>query len=336
VQSDLCGPSIFIEGGCRIGTLSPSRFRGTMHSTVALQTITKRYGDKIAVDQISLRIAPGSMFGLLGPNGAGKTSTIRMMTGITMPDSGTVSLFDRPFERNSLRRVGYLPEERGLYRKMLVRDQLVFLGRLHGLSRSDALTRSERWAHRLQIAEALDKKTEELSKGMQQKIQFIATLLHEPELIIMDEPFSGLDPINAILLEDTLLQLKREGRSILFSTHRMDQVEKLCDAIALVNGGRVVLEGSMREVKSRYTRERLVLAMDSPVPAAVAQVLGSASIAAQRECADHLELQLAPGADPHELLRVFVTAGALITRWELQEPSLEEIFVRTVGGRVDA
>jgi ABC-2 type transport system ATP-binding protein len=307
-----------------------------MGSTVQLRSISKRYGDKVAVDSLSLRIGPGMMFGLLGPNGAGKTSTIRMITGITLPDTGSVALFDKPFSRQSLRRVGYLPEERGLYRKMVVRDQLVFMGQLHGLSHSQALSRSERWANRMQIADALDKKTDELSKGMQQKIQFIATLLHDPELIIMDEPFSGLDPVNALLLEDTLLQLKREGRTILFSTHRMDQVEKLCDEIALVNGGRVVLEGAMREVKSRYPRERLLLALEGAAPAAMAGVLAQPSIAASREFADHFELQLAAGANAQMLLREVLATGAAISRWELQEPSLEEIFVRTVGGRVDA
>ena len=272
------------------------------------------------------------MFGLLGPNGAGKTSSIRMITGITLPDSGRVSLFGQPFSRQSLRRVGYLPEERGLYRKMLVRDQLIFMGQLHGLTRKDAATRSERWAARLSIGETLPKKTEELSKGMQQKIQFIATLLHEPELIIMDEPFSGLDPVNALLLEDTLMELKREGRSILFSTHRMDQVEKLCDAIALINGGRVVLEGAMREVKSRYPRERVLLAVDGDASA----YLRHSAIAEAKQFPGHIELRLAPGADPKALLRSLTEAGVAIEHWELKEPSLEEIFVRTVGGRVDA
>ena len=303
-----------------------------MSLTVELHAISKRYGTKVAVDALSLAIAPGSMFGLLGPNGAGKTSSIRMMTGITLPDSGSVALFGQPFSRHSLRRVGYLPEERGLYRKMLVLDQLVFIGQLHGLRRADADQRARRWAMRLHIADALPKKTDELSKGMQQKIQFIATLLHEPELIIMDEPFSGLDPVNVRLLEDTLLELKREGRSVLFSTHQMHQVEKLCDTIALIDGGRVVLEGGMRAVKSRYPRERVLLAGD------VARMLERSDIPEIMEAkqfADHAELRLAAGADPQALLRSLVAQGAAITRWEVQEPSLEEIFVRTVGGRTD-
>ena len=303
-----------------------------MQTVVRLNAISKRYGSKVAVDDLSLAIAPGTMFGLLGPNGAGKTSTIRMITGITLPDSGAVTLFDQPFARGSLRRVGYLPEERGLYRKMLVRDQLIFLGRMHGLRRAEAASRAERWAARLHISDALGKKTDELSKGMQQKIQFIATLIHEPQLIIMDEPFSGLDPVNALLLEETLLELKRAGCSVLFSTHRMDQVEKLCDAIALINGGRVVLEGGMREVKGRYLRERVVVAMQG----APADVFEHSAVAEARAFAGHTELKLAPGGDAQALLRRLVDSGATVLRWELQEPSLEEIFVRTVGEKVDA
>jgi ABC-type multidrug transport system ATPase subunit len=174
---------------------------------VEIDSISKAYGDKVAVDKLSLNIAAGTMYGLLGPNGAGKTSSIRMMIGMTLPDSGSVKLFGKPFDRRALEQVGYLPEERGLYKKMNVLAQLVFFGQLHGLSASEATRRAKAWSEKLQISEALPKKTDELSKGMQQKIQFISTLLHEPDLIIMDEPFSGLDPVNATLLEDTLLRL---------------------------------------------------------------------------------------------------------------------------------
>src|SRR3984885_11314416 len=224
---------------------------------VELQHVRKAYDTKIAVADLSFSIEPGKMFGLLGPNGSGKTSSIRMMIGITVPDSGTVSLFGEPFKRDSLNRVGYLPEERGLYKKMKVMDQLIFLGELHGLDAHTASKRAHIWCERMEITEAIPKKTEELSKGMQQKIQFIAALLHEPDLIIMDEPFSGLDPVNATLLQDTLVDLRNQGRSILFSTHRMDQVEKLCDAIALISRGHLVLSGSMREIKSHYPRNRV-------------------------------------------------------------------------------
>jgi ABC-2 type transport system ATP-binding protein len=217
---------------------------------VELTAVTKAYENKLAVNKLNLSIDAGQMFGLLGPNGAGKTSSIRMMMGITIPDSGQVTLFDKPFERKSLERVGYLPEERGLYKKMKVLDQLVFFAQLHGLAPDEARKRAQAWAERLDIAESLDKKTEELSKGMQQKIQFIASLLHDPGLIVMDEPFSGLDPVNAVLVERTLLELRDKGKAILFSTHRMDQVEKLCDSICLVNNGQAVLAGKVREIQA--------------------------------------------------------------------------------------
>src|SRR5580698_3236112 len=208
---------------------------------VELHNIRKVYDTKVAVEGLSLTIEPGTMFGLLGPNGSGKTSSIRMMIGITVPDSGTVNLFGQTFRREHLKRVGYLPEERGLYKKMKVMDQLIFLGELHGLDATTAAKRAHVWCERMEITEAIPKKTEELSKGMQQKIQFIAALLHEPDLIIMDEPFSGLDPVNAVLLMDTLVDLRNQGKSILFSTHRMDQVEKLCDSIALIANGKLLL-----------------------------------------------------------------------------------------------
>ncbi len=221
-------------------------------AVVQLDRVRKVYDTKVAVEGLSLSVEAGTMFGLLGPNGSGKTSSIRMMIGITVPDSGTVSLFGKPFARKSLAGVGYLPEERGLYKKMNVLDQLVFLGRLHYIPAAVAEKRARAWCEKLQITEAIPKKTEDLSKGMQQKIQFIGALLHDPDLIIMDEPFSGLDPVNAMMLMDTLLELRSQGKAVLFSTHRMDQVEKLCDNIALIHRGKLVLSGSMGEIKSRY------------------------------------------------------------------------------------
>src|ERR1700761_2825561 len=226
---------------------------------VDLDRISKSYSSKVAVRELSLRIEQGTIFGLLGPNGAGKTSTIRMMVGMTLPDSGAVRLFDAPFRRDMLRRVGYLPEERGLYKRMKVIDQLVFMGQMHGLETASAKARAREWCERMEIAESMGKQTQELSKGMQQKIQFIATLLHDPELIIMDEPSSGLDPGNVSLLEQTLLELKRKGRTILFSTHRMEQGEKLCDAICLMDQGKAGLEGAMRAVRSRYPADPVVV-----------------------------------------------------------------------------
>ena len=297
---------------------------------VELAGVTKAYENKVAVNNLSLSIEAGQMFGLLGPNGAGKTSSIRMMMGITMPDSGTVSLFGKPFDRHSLERVGYLPEERGLYKKMKVIEQLVFFGELHGLQAEEARTRAVNWAKRLQIDDSLQKKTEELSKGMQQKIQFISALLHDPGLIVMDEPFSGLDPVNATLLERTLIELKNQGKAILFSTHRMDQVEKLCDSICLVNKGAAVLEGKMREIKSRYERNRVIVEFDGD-----ASFLNSAEIAEAKNFSGHAEIRLHPHGNAQKLLHE-AAAVATIYRFELVEPSLEEIFIQTVGGKADA
>lgn len=297
---------------------------------VELAGVTKAYENKVAVNNLSLSIEAGQMFGLLGPNGAGKTSSIRMMMGITMPDSGTVSLFGKPFDRKSLEHVGYLPEERGLYKKMKVIDQLVFFGELHGLTAEEARARAISWAKRLEIADSLMKKTEELSKGMQQKIQFIAALLHDPGLIVMDEPFSGLDPVNATLLERTLIELKNQGKAILFSTHRMDQVEKLCDSICLVNKGAAVLEGKMREIKSRYERNRIIVEFEGD-----ASFLNSAEIAEAKNFSGHAEIRLHPHGNAQKLLHE-AAAVATIYRFELVEPSLEEIFIQTVGGKADA
>ena len=298
---------------------------------VELLNIRKAYDTKIAVEGLSLTIEPGTMFGLLGPNGSGKTSSIRMMIGITRPDSGTVRLFDKPFDRSALSRIGYLPEERGLYKKMKVLDQLVFLGQLHGLSASVAGKRARQWCERMQITEAIDKKTEELSKGMQQKIQFIAALLHEPELIIMDEPFSGLDPVNATLLMDTLVDLRKQGKAILFSTHRMDQVEKLCDSIAIIYKGRLVLEGSMREIKSGYPANRIHVHFSGD-----ASFLQHPSIAEAKNYTGLAEIILSDPRAAQSVLAQAVANGTAITRFEVLEPTLEEIFIETVGENVDA
>jgi ABC-2 type transport system ATP-binding protein len=297
---------------------------------VELTGVTKAYQSKVAVDHLSLSIEAGQMFGLLGPNGAGKTSSIRMMMGITMPDSGRVELFGKPFDRASLDRVGYLPEERGLYKKMNVLDQLVFFGQLHGLSAEEANKRAIDWAKRLEIADALDKKTQELSKGMQQKIQFIATLLHDPGLVVMDEPFSGLDPVNATLLQDALLDLKSKGKAILFSTHRMDQVEKLCDSICLVNKGQAVLAGKVREIKKSYERNRVIVEFEGS-----ADFLNSSEIAEAKNFSGHAEIKLKEHGNAQKLLSE-ASAAATIYRFELVEPSLEEIFIQTVGGKADA
>ena len=321
------------SGFCEAGALPVSflLFERYM-ATVELESIRKVYEQKVAVEGLTLRIDAGQMFGLLGPNGSGKTSSIRMMIGITVPDSGTVRLFDQPFTRDNLKRVGYLPEERGLYKKMNVLEQLSFMGQLHGLSTAEAQKRAKSWAERLQITEALPKKTEELSKGMQQKIQFIASLLHDPDLIILDEPFSGLDPVNAVLLQDTMLELRAAGKAILFSTHRMDQVEKLCDAISLIHRGKVVLQGSMREVKSRYPKNRVEVLYEGDNG-----FLRNAVVEDVKEYAGRAEITLrGENPDAQPLLADAVARGTRIQKFEVKEPTLEEIFISSVGGRVDA
>jgi ABC-2 type transport system ATP-binding protein len=293
---------------------------------VELSKVSKSYDQFVAVDDLSFNIDQGAVFGLLGPNGAGKTSTIRMMIGITAPDTGQINVFGRPFDRKSLQRIGYLPEERGLYKKMKVLDQLVFLGELHGMNPAAAKQKALQWCERLDISEKLQNKVEELSKGMQQKIQFIAALLHDPDFVIMDEPFFGLDPVNASLLKDVLLDLKKQGKTILFSTHRMDQVEKLCDSICLISRGRSVLQGNLKQVKARYGKNNVQIEYDGNGDFLEhSQLIGS-----YNNYGNYVEVRLAPGADPQQLLRM-VAERSRVSKFELMEPSLEEIFIDVVG-----
>jgi len=295
-------------------------------NTVELKNVSKAYGSFVAVDDLSFSIAPGTVFGLLGPNGAGKTSTIRMMIGIILPDSGEVRLFGELFRREHLERIGYLPEERGLYKRMKVLDHLVLLGRLHGLDAAAAKRKAESWCERLEIASWTQKKVEELSKGMQQKIQFIAALMHEPDFIIMDEPFTGLDPVNTALLKNVIMELKQAGKSVLFSTHQMEQVERMCDSILLIDRGKAVLHGELREVKSRYGRDTVLLEFEGDAsfleqPALVQNV---------KRNGRGVEVRLAPGADPQALLQAAMPR-ARMSKFELLEPTLEEIFIEVVG-----
>ncbi|HVR12055.1 MAG TPA: ATP-binding cassette domain-containing protein [Thermoanaerobaculia bacterium] len=220
-----------------------------MTATLELRQVEKRYGDFVAVAGLSLTVPAGVIFGLLGPNGAGKTTTLRMIMDILAPDSGEVLLFGRPRRPEDLQRLGYLPEERGLYRKMTVVDQLLFLAEIHGLKRRRALPAIESWLERVELADWGHKKVEELSKGMQQKVQLIGTVLHEPDVLVLDEPFSGLDPINQGLFKQLLLDYRQQGKTILFSTHGMEQAEKLCDHIGLISRGRLVLDGELKEIK---------------------------------------------------------------------------------------
>jgi ABC-2 type transport system ATP-binding protein len=295
-------------------------------NTVELNKVRKSYDSFVAVDDLSFAIETGSVFGLLGPNGAGKTSTIRMMIGITAPDSGTINVFGKRFERKSLEKIGYLPEERGLYKKMKILDQLVFLAELHGMEAAAARKKAVEWCERLEIADKLQSKVEELSKGMQQKIQFIAALLHDPDLVIMDEPFYGLDPVNSGLLKDVLLETKKRGKTILFSTHRMDQVEKLCDSICLINKGKAVLQGSLAKVKAQYGKNNVQIEYQGNGDFLHQQQL----VGSYNNYGNYVEVRLAPGADPQTLLRM-VAEKSRVSKFEVMEPSLEEIFIEVVG-----
>jgi ABC-2 type transport system ATP-binding protein len=295
-----------------------------------LLRVRKSYGGCAAVDDLSFEIPPAHIFGLLGPNGAGKTSTIRMMIGITAPDSGIVRIFGEPIRRRVLRRVGYLPEERGLYRRMTVGANLVFLGRLAGLPVATAKDRIDAWTRRLDIADWVDRRVEELSKGMQQKIQFIAALLHEPDLIVMDEPFAGLDPLNTMQLKDVLVELRAAGRSILFSTHRIDQVEKLCDSICLINRGRAVLQGSLREVKASNGRRFVQIDYEGDG----GFLAGHPLVDSLNDYGNHAEIRLKPGADAQELLRTAMR-GMRVIRFQVMDPSLEQIFIDRIAGADD-
>jgi ABC-2 type transport system ATP-binding protein len=249
-----------------------------------------------------------------------------MMIGITMPDRGQVRMFGEPFARRHLARVGYLPEERGLYRKMKLLEHLAFLGELRGLSRSQATARAQSWCERLDLAAWTQKKVEDLSKGMQQKVSFIAAILHDPDFVILDEPFSGLDPVNATVLKDVLLELKQQGKTILFSTHRMDTVEKLCDDICLINRGQAVLLGGLKEVKARYGRSHVQIEYEGDG----AFLQSTPLVQSSNDYGRYVEVRLAPGADSQQLLRMAVER-TVVHKFELVEPSLEEIFIDVVG-----
>ena len=292
--------------------------------------VTKRYGSKTAVDNVSFTAAPGRILGLLGPNGAGKTSTIRMITYITMPDEGTIRYDGREVGAWSQQRMGYLPEERGLYKRLRVREQLVYLGTLKGLSTADAQTQADRWLDRFDATGWADKKTEELSKGMQQKVQFIATLLHDPSLLILDEPFSGLDPINSDLLRDVILDLRANDRTILFASHRMEQVEQLCDDICLMARGDVVLQGNLRDIKKQFGRNTVVLEFDGG-DAFVDELVADGAVRVNTRSAHRAELTLTGTVPGRHILETAVARTDKLYRFERVEPPLSEIFIEVVG-----
>jgi ABC-2 type transport system ATP-binding protein len=292
--------------------------------------VTKRYGDTVAVDDVSFEAQPGRILGLLGPNGAGKTSTIRMITYINVPDAGVVRYDGERVGPWSQQRMGYLPEERGLYKRLRVKEQLIYLGTLKGLSRSEASQRADKWLGRFDATDWADKKTEELSKGMQQKIQFIATLLHDPSLLIFDEPFSGLDPINADLLRDIILELRREDRTILFASHRMEQVEQLCDDICLMAQGDVVLQGDLREIKQQFGKNTLVLEFDGD-DTFIDELVEEGLVRVNTRSAHRAELSLADGTAARTVLDRALARTDELHRYERVAPPLNEIFVEVVG-----
>ncbi|HSA54808.1 MAG TPA: ATP-binding cassette domain-containing protein [Gemmatimonadaceae bacterium] len=303
--------------------------------TVDIRNIVKRFSGHVAVRNVSLQVPPGTVYGLLGPNGAGKTTTIRMLLNIIEPDEGSIEVFGKSNRISGFTdRVGYLPEERGLYRKMQVRRLLRFLAELKGVPGKLADFRIDAWLDRLALRTA-DKdwslaKVDELSRGMQQKVQFIGTLLHDPELVVLDEPFSGLDPINAQALKDTVVDLRRAGKTVIFSTHLMDNAERLCDAVCIISRGEKVLDGALATVKAEYGGQHVALALESGD--GVARLLADRALVKRMDDSHrYFEIELAEGADPQEILRRLVESGARVQRFELVQPSLHQIFLERVG-----
>ena len=298
-----------------------------------VQNVTKYYEHVVAVKEVSFAVESGRIFGLLGPNGAGKTTTIRMITYIILPDEGQVFFKGRPVGPWSQELMGYLPEERGLYRKMRVGEQLEYFAMLKGLSRRQAKEKVRYWLKRFDAESWYSRKTEELSKGMQQKVQFIATIVHDPELLIFDEPFSGLDPINAELLQEIIMELKAAGRTILFASHRMEQVEQLCDDICLISSGRVVLSGSLRAIKKAYGRNHIVVEFEGEDTFVDAlEKMGWVKVELRNQ--HRVELKLLDTIKPAEVLRFILDHVDDVYRFEVTEPPLNEIFVRAVQGNI--
>ena len=304
---------------------------------ISIARITKRFSEHTAVRDLSLTVPRGAVYGLLGPNGAGKTTTIRMLLDIIQPDEGSITILGRPHtERGITDLIGYLPEERGLYKKMQVRRVLRFLAALKGVPSKEADRRITVWLERLGLRTPEKDwglaKVDELSRGMQQKVQFIGTLLHDPQLVILDEPFSGLDPINAQSLKDIMVDLRKEGRTVLFSTHLMESAERLCDSVCIIARGEKVLDGGVAEVKARHAGRFVAVAFNGNGAETAATVLGDRALVARADDSNRtLEIELADGADPQRLLKRLVESGAAIARFELVQPSLHRIFLDAVG-----
>jgi ABC-2 type transport system ATP-binding protein len=296
-------------------------------SILSLQNVVKNYHNHTAVDNVSFDVPKGSIFGLLGPNGAGKTSLIRIITTITMADSGKVLLDGKVINFNSPSQIGYMPEERGLYKKMKVGEQLLYLAQLKGMPNKEAKKKLHAWMDKFEILSWWDKKVEELSKGMQQKIQFIATVVHDPKLLILDEPFSGLDPINSNLIKDEIDQLNKNGTSIIFSTHRMEQVEEICENIILINNGKKVLEGNVSQIKINHKENLFHVAFDN----SQLRVDSLAGFTILDSASDGLTVKLDHGMTSNHLLGSLIGKGAEIKSFNEILPSINDIFIKRVG-----
>ena len=298
-----------------------------MH-VLQLLNVKKYYATQKAVDDISFSIKQGSIFGLLGPNGAGKTTLLRMITGIFYPDEGEIIFDDKKFEPLSDNLyIGYMPEERGLYKKMKIGEQALYLARLKGLSKSQAMERIKYWFPRLGMESWWNKKVEDLSKGMSQKLQFVTTVLHEPKLIILDEPFSGLDPVNANLIKDEIFELAKKGSTIIFSTHRMEQVEEICDHIVLVNQGKKILDGTVQSIKQQF-KENIFRIQVSNVPVNI----NHSSFAVIKQTDNQLTLKINEAGRSNEVLQYFINENSSIEAFNEILPSLNEVFIRLVEG----
>ena len=294
--------------------------------TLVLERINKSFGEFRAVSDLSLQVRPGRVFGLIGPNGAGKTTTIRMIVNITVPDSGTIELFGQRMNTALQDRIGYLPEERGLYKRMKVGEQLRFFAELKDLRGAEANKRIDAWLGKLELSAWKDKRSKELSKGMQQKVQFITAVIHDPDLVILDEPFSGLDPVNVDLMKDTILEQKAAGKTIILSTHQMEIAEKLCDDVCMINRSRKVLDGKLREIRRSFSRNAVALQFEGGDgllndPELVANI---------RQDGDDTEVLLVLGANPQKLLQRLVNSGVNVRKFELVEPTLHDIFIEKV------
>ena len=326
------------RGGCDMGDILPPPHHfgvGMASAAIEIRGASKRYAEHVAVRDLSLTVPVGTVYGLLGPNGAGKTTTIRMILNVIAPDTGTIAVLGQPNTSAVLDRVGYLPEERGLYKKMKVKDVLIFLAELKGVPRREGLRRADEWLERLALKTPEKdwglSKVDELSRGMQQKAMFASTLMHDPDLVILDEPFSGLDPINAQVMKDTVVELKRRGKTVIFSTHLMDNAERLCDSVCIIAHGEKVLDGTVAGVKAEHAGRFVAVSVDDATPA-VKAVFGDRSLV--RNVDDQntfFELEMSPGADAQQLLRRLVEAGARVHRFELVQPSLHRIFLEKVG-----